>query len=312
MPKIIFIVLLMLALTLKISVHPKYVAKSDISYILAKKNIGRSKPYSNILTKIKNYTIKAIYKTKLLTYVNDINNLNLGNGKNEFYLIAMPLSEKFNPFVGTFCHGNIQYSDKASLPIFIYDILLNTHIEVPWNFVIEKVDIKMGPIYQKMNMPEVNKFCEYENVNALDRVFINVLDFKAKKNFIFLPTWVMKSLQLKCFDVVRLKFVKLDTASSVVLQPHHKKFFNLSEPKVIEQRGKESSSAEQWAIKILEEKLRYYSCITKNSTIRIRHNNVDYHFDVVRIDSEKKKNVEVASIQDTDVIFDFVKEKYHN
>ncbi|SBT33870.1 ubiquitin fusion degradation protein 1, putative (UFD1) [Plasmodium ovale wallikeri] len=295
MPKIIFIVLLMLALTLKISVHPKYVAKSDISYILAKKNIGRSKPYSNILTKIKNYTIKAIYKTKLLTYVNDINNLNLGNGKNEFYLIAMPLSEKFNPFVGTFCHDNIQYSDKASLPIFIYDILLNTHIEVPWNFVLEKVDIKMGPIYQKISMPEVNRFCEYEKVNALDRVFINVLDFKAKKNFIFLPTWVMKSLQLKCFDIVRLKFVKLDTATSVVLQPHHKKFFNLTEPK-----------------KILEEKLRYYSCITKNSTIRIRHNNVDYHFDVVRIDSEKKKNVEVASIQDTDVIFDFVKEKYHN
>ncbi|ETW55109.1 hypothetical protein PFUGPA_02931 [Plasmodium falciparum Palo Alto/Uganda] len=66
----------------------------------------------------------------------------------------------------------------------------------------------------------------------LNRVFINVLDFKAKKNFIFLPTWVMKSLNLNCFDVIRLRFVKLETASSVVLQPHEKKFFDLENPKV--------------------------------------------------------------------------------
>lgn len=225
--------------------------------------------------------------------MNDINNLNLGKEKNEFYLITLPLSEKFNPFSGTFCHDNIQYSDKASLPIFIYDILLNKHIEVPWNFVIEKVDIKKNEIYNKITMPEINMPNNYKNINKVDRIFINVLDFKSKKNFIFLPNYIMKSLQLNCFDVVRLKFVKLETASSVILQPHDKRFFQLNEPK-----------------KILEEKLRYYSSLTKNSTICIFHNHFNYYFDVVKIDSEKKKDVEVASIQDADVIFDFVKEKY--
>ncbi|KEG01784.1 hypothetical protein YYE_03303 [Plasmodium vinckei vinckei] len=275
-------------------VETKHVDKNRLSYSLTSgSNFYRSKPYSNILTRIKNYAFKAIYKTKLLTYVNDINNLNLGKEKNEFYLIALPLSDKFNPFSGTFCHDNIQYSDKASLPIFIYDILISKHIEVPWNFVIEKVDIKKKEIYNKITMPEISMPNNYKNINKLDRIFINVLDFKAKKNFLFLPNYIMKSLQLNCFDVVRLKFVKLETATSVILQPHDKKFFQLDEPK-----------------KILEEKLRYYSCLTKNSTICIFHNNFDYYFDVVRIDSEKKKDVEVASIQDADVIFDFVKEKY--
>ncbi|KNG77667.1 apicoplast Ufd1, partial [Plasmodium falciparum IGH-CR14] len=227
----------------------------------------------------------------LLSYVNDLNNINLGNDKNEFYLITLPLCEKFNPFVGTFCHNNIQYSDKASLPIFIYDIyiiffhfvlssqLLNKHIEVPWNFVIEKVNVKTSENYKNVCMPNITHFNNYKNINNLNRVFINVLDFKAKKNFIFLPTWVMKSLNLNCFDVIRLRFVKLETASSV---------------------------------KILEEKLRYYSCITRNSTISIKHDDVVYYFDVIRIDSEKKKDTEVASIQDADVIFDFVKEKYNS
>ncbi|KAI4839401.1 ubiquitin fusion degradation protein 1 [Plasmodium brasilianum] len=294
MIKIILCVLLTFAFTMNTSVDSKNAATNNISYISAKHNIRRCKPYLSIFTRMKNYTIKTIYKTKLLTYVNDINNLNLLNDKNEFYLISLPLSDKFNPFDGTFCHNNIQHSDKASLPLFIYDLLLNKHIEVPWNFVIEKVDIKKKLIYQNMSMLDVNKLCEYQNINKLDRVFINVLDFKAKKNFIFLPTWVMKSLQLNCFDVVRLRFVKLDTASSVILQPHHKKFFEMSEPK-----------------KKLEEKLRYYSCLTKNSTIRINYDSFDYYFDIIRLDTEKKKNVEVASIQDADVVFDFVKEKYN-
>ncbi|CRG96714.1 ubiquitin fusion degradation protein 1, putative [Plasmodium gallinaceum] len=285
MVKIILSILLIFSFTLNISIYSKYTTKNNLSYFLTNKNNNKKNPYSNILTKIKNYTIKAIYKTELLTYLNDINNLNLGNGKNEFYLIALPLS--------TFCHNNIQYSDKASLPIFIYDILLNKHIEVPWNFVIEKVNIKKPLTYENVFMTDINKFCEHKNINKLDRIFINVLDFKSKKNFIFLPTWIMKTLNLNCFDVVRLRFVKLETCISVVLQPHDKKFFELEEPK-----------------KILEEKLRYYSCLTKNSTICINHDNFIYYFDVVRIDSENKKNVEVASIQDTDVIFDFVKEKY--
>ncbi|CRG99376.1 ubiquitin fusion degradation protein 1, putative [Plasmodium relictum] len=294
MVKIILSILLIILFTLiDISIYSKYVTKNNISYFLTNKRTIKKKQYSNILTKIKNYTIKAAYKTKLLTYLNDINNLNLGNGKNEFYLIALPLSDKFNPFIGTFCHNNIQYSDKASLPIFIYDILLNKHIEVPWNFVIEKVNIKKPIYYKNVCMTSINEFCKYKNINKLDRVFINVLDFKSKKNFIFLPSWIMKTLNLNCFDIVRLRFVKLETCFSVVLQPHDKKFFELREPK-----------------KILEEKLRYYSCLTKNSTICINHDNFVYYFDVIRIDSENKKNVEVASIQDTNVIFDFVKEKY--
>ncbi|VWU48882.1 ubiquitin fusion degradation protein 1 [Hepatocystis sp. ex Piliocolobus tephrosceles] len=291
--KFILNILLSFLIGLNVCIYAKYTESYNRPYIIRSQYVHKTKPYANIFTKIKNYTIKAIYKTKLLTYVNDINNLNLGNDKNEFYLIALPLSEKFNPFIGTFCHDNIQYSDKASLPIFIYDILLSKYIEVPWNFVIEKVHIKKSSLYSKLNTPEINNFCKYQYINQLDRVFINVLDFKAKKNFIFLPTWVMKSLQLNCFDVVRLKFVKLDTATSVILRPHHKNFFDLKEPK-----------------KILEEKLRYYSCLTKNSTISIIHDNVNYYFDVIRIDTEEKKNVEVASIQDVDVIFDFVKERF--
>ncbi|GAW80229.1 ubiquitin fusion degradation protein 1 [Plasmodium gonderi] len=293
MIKIILCILLSLTFVPTIFIYSKYTNEKKNALPLIKRHIRGIKPHFNILTKMKNYTVKAIYKTKLLTYVNDINNLNLKNDKKEFYLIALPLSDKFNPFVGTFCHNNIQYSDKASLPVFIYDILLNKHIEVPWNFVIEKVDIKKTHFYKNVCMSDANKFYSYQNINKLDRVFINVLDFKSKKNFIFLPTWIMKSLQLDCFDVVRLRFVKLETATSVILQPHHKKFFELSDPK-----------------KILEEKLRYYSCLTKNGTICINHDNIDYYFDVVMIDSGKKKDVEVASIQDADVIFDFVKEKY--
>ncbi|ANQ07434.1 Uncharacterized protein PCOAH_00017520 [Plasmodium coatneyi] len=294
MIKTISFVLLIFALSLITCTYSKNTPQKNCPLPpTCSRRLRQIKPHLNILTKIKNYTVKAIYKTKLLTYVNDINNLNLRNEKNEFYLIALPLSDKFNPFVGTFCHNNIQYSDKASLPVFIYDILLNKHIEVPWNFVIEKVDIKKTPFYKNVCMSDTKAFSTYQNINKLDRVFINVLDFKAKKNFIFLPTWVMQSLQLDCFDVVRLRFTKLETASSVVLQPHHKKFFNLSEPK-----------------KTLEEKLRYYSCLTKNSTICINHDGSDYYFDVIKMDAGKKKDVEVASIQDADVIFDFVKEKY--
>ncbi|SOV22532.1 ubiquitin fusion degradation protein 1 [Plasmodium sp. DRC-Itaito] len=294
--RILLYIFLICLYTINLIYAKRITGKSYVTNHLAKGILNRTrKPYSNIFTRLKNYTLKSIYKTKLLSYVNDLNNINLANDKNEYYLITLPLCEKFNPFVGTFCHNNIQYSDKASLPIFIYDILLNKHIEVPWNFVIEKVNVKSSENYKNVCMPNITLFNNYKNINNLSRVFINVLDFKAKKNFIFLPTWVMKTLDLNCFDVIRLRFVKLETASSVVLQPHQKKFFDLENPK-----------------KILEEKLRYYSCLTRNSTISIKHDNIVYYFDVIRIDSEKKKNTEVASIQDADVIFDFVKEKYNS
>lgn len=263
--------------------------------MLLKEKTIKKRRYFHVFTKFKHHVLKSLYKTKLYTYLNDINNINLGDEKHEFYLIALPLSDKFNPFVGMFCHNHIQYSDKVSLPIFIYDLLINKHIEVPWNFVIEKVKIKTSPLYKDVSI--INKEDEttpkYPNINKLNRIFINVLDFKAKKNFIFLPTWIMQTLDLNSFDVIRIRIVKLEMAKSVSLQPHHKKFFDLSEPK-----------------KILEENLRYYSCLTKKSTICIKHENIDYYFDVLQIDSENKKDVEVASIQDADVIFDFVKEKY--
>lgn len=280
-----------LYLNAKLSIPPQ---KNNVPFLLLKERTIRKRTYFNVLTKLKNHALKSMYRTKLFVYLNDINNLNLNDGKNEFYLIALPLSEKFNPFPGMFCHNHIQYSDKVSLPIFIYDLLINKHIEVPWNFAIEKVEIKKNPIFPNVSIINKEAVQKYSNINKLNRVFINVLDFKAKKNFIFLPEWVMQTLDLNSFDVIRLRIVKLEMARNVILQPHQKSFFDLLEPK-----------------KILEENLRYYSCLTKNSTICINHENSNYYFDVLQIDSERKKNVEVASIQDADVIFDFVKEKYN-
>ena len=236
-------------------------------------------------------------------------------------LIAMPLTDMFDPPMGAFSHGHSQTGDKMSLPKVFGDAILLNKAEVPWLFEVKRVDGVTGPrveygaasdsdssdkddgesgISSKQKKKKAAPSLPTDvgaapSAEALDSVVGGPLDFRAPPNYIFLPWWMMRALGLRPRDVVDVQQITTIPAGSMV------KFRPLTAQTMLDMENPQA---------VLETELRHYSSLTKGSTIAFDYNKKRYWFEVAECRSaprgEKKPMVKV---QDCDVASDFMTAK---
>ncbi|GAV87103.1 UFD1 domain-containing protein [Cephalotus follicularis] len=153
---------------------------------------------------------------------------------------------------------NEESGDKILMPPSALDSLVASYIQWPLLFELR------NPINDRVS-------------------HCGVLEFIADEGTINLPRWMMENMNLEEGQIVIVKNVELEKGTYVKLQPHTKKFVELSNPKAI-----------------LETQLRSFSCLTTGDTIMVMHNNKKYWIDIIETSPSS-----AISIIDTDCEVDF-------
>jgi hypothetical protein len=172
-------------------------------------------------------------------------------------LIVMPLTEAFKPSRADLMHEKIQYGDKCSLPTSIGRLIFEKRYDVPWIFEISPAN--------KDSNSKITISAGSGNASAtvLKKAYISPLDFRSPENYIFLPQWLMKCLNLEPNDLVDISFVRMKLAELVVFQPLSLEWDDLMkechDPKAL-----------------LEHEINKYSSLTAGSTIYISIKGVEY------------------------------------
>ncbi|SJK86368.1 ubiquitin fusion degradation protein 1 (UFD1) [Babesia microti strain RI] len=223
--------------------------------------------------------LNAIYDANVEQYIKDLNILLESRKEGIRFLMAMKLDETFSKPSSVDGDFTPLHSNKACLPeCFSPD---PNESELLIHLLVERVHYR-----------------DYQGKGeGLERVTIGVLDFRAPDGFIFLPPWMFSSLNIKERDIVRVHKTRLSDAISVRLRPTSGSIFSVEDQK-----------------SFLEKRLKYYSNLTKNTTISIldQNSNNVFNFKVVNIATENKENVEAASIQDVDVAVDLLPVQFNS
>ena len=192
--------------------------------------------------------------------VEDINSIHKIDNHLVRRLIVMPLTDDFKPSQVDLMHEKIQYGDKCSLPTSIGRLIFEKRFDVPWLF-------ELTPVRKGKEVAGRSRTAECTQISArdavLDKVYISPLDFRAPENYIFLPQWMMKCLDLHSNDIVDISFVRIKLAELVVFQPLTLEWDTLmatcGDPKVL-----------------LEHEINKYSSLTSGSTIKIAIKGTEY------------------------------------
>lgn len=237
-------------------------------------------------------------------------------------LIAMPLTEMFDPPMGMFSHGHSQTGDKMSLPKIFWDAIALNKADVPWLFKVSRVEGVTGPrVEYSVTGSSSSSVDEGDDddvsiqhrnskkratslpsdigaappAEALDSVVGGPLDFRAPANYIFLPWWMMRALGLRPRDVVDVQQIVSVPAGSLV------KFRPLTEQTMRDMANPQA---------VLETELRHYSALTKGSTIAFDYNKKRYWFEVAECRSAPRgEKKDMVKVQDCDVASDFMTAK---
>ena len=238
----------------------------------------------------------AVKQTLFEQEVEDTNSIHRINNHLVRRLIVMPLTEAFNPNQASAMHGKVQYGDKCSIPGSIGRLIFEKPYEVPWIFEIK-------PLRKEKNDSDSTKKVNNNNNNSdnidtniiqppiLDKAYISPLDFRSPENYIFLPRWLMKSLDLSTNDIVDVSFVRIKLASLVILQP-----LNLAWDKLMTENNDPKT--------ILEHEVNKYSSLTAGSIIAIEYKGEEYSFYVKETQAEGGIAVKGVRVQDSDVKVD--------
>jgi len=111
-----------------------------------------------------------------------------------------------------------------------------------------------------------------------------VLEFTADEGVIYLPSWMMKRLQLEEGDAIRTFGTRLPKGKLVKLQAQSVTFLELSDPKAV-----------------LEQALRAYTALTENDIIEISYNMMTFELLVMEIEPKGAG----INILNTDLEVDF-------
>lgn len=213
-------------------------------------------------------------------------------------LIVMPLTDAFNPNQASGMHGKVQYGDKCSLPSSLGRLIFEKPYEVPWLFEIKPVTNESCKMLE--TKPEIivsrNDTSTIENrlspiPKSLKKAYISPLDFRSPENYIFIPTWLMNTLDLSPMDSVDISFVRIKLAGLVVLQP-----LTLEWDKLMETHKNPKS--------LLEHEINKYSSLTAGSTILIEVNGVEYPLLVKETRGEGGVSLDGVRVQDSDINVD--------
>ena len=107
-------------------------------------------------------------------------------GKKPGHFIVMPMTDLFDPPLGSVLHDKLQYSDKIMLPkSFIYEVLARK-LEPPWHFEITPLD----DTYTSAPTPtQAKQLKDWREGRAVPHVHCSNFDFRAPEHYIFLPDW---------------------------------------------------------------------------------------------------------------------------
>ncbi|KAL7112277.1 hypothetical protein ACP275_05G142400 [Erythranthe tilingii] len=97
--------------------------------------------------------------------------------------------------------------------------------------------------------------------------YCGVLQFDAEEGCVHMPEWMMDNLNVLRGDKVAVSnAAALSKGVYMKLQPHASAFTELADPR-----------------SVLENTLREFTCVGRGSTIMVKHNQVDYYFDVLDV-----------------------------
>jgi ubiquitin fusion degradation protein 1 len=114
-----------------------------------------------------------------------------------------------------------------------------------------------------------------------------VEEFDAQEGTAYVPFWVMQNLGIEVGATINITNVTLKKGTFVQIQPHRTAFTELSNPRIV-----------------LEHTLSSFRCLTKNSTIRLKHAGEVFLLDIVDL-----KPANACSIYETDLDVDFAPPK---
>ena len=232
---------------------------------------------------------KAVKQTLFEQEIEDSNSIHRIDNHLVRRLIVMPLTEAFNPNQASAMHGKVQYGDKCSIPGSIGRLIFEKPYEVPWIFEIKPIRKDSSNKVTIVNDIDANIVPPPSQI--LDKAYISPLDFRSPENYIFLPRWLMKSLDVTTNDVVDVSFVRIKLASLVVLQP-----LNLAWDKLMTENNDPKT--------ILEHEVNKYSSLTAGSIIAIEYKGQEYSFYVKETQAEGGIAVKGVRVQDSDVKVD--------
>lgn len=118
------------------------------------------------------------------------------------------------------------------------------------------------------------------------RTSCGVLEFIAEEGRVYLPQWMMETLQVSAGSLIEIESVDLPSGSFVKIEPQSTDFLDISDPKAV-----------------LENALRNFSTLTVGDIFQINYNNKVYSIRVLEAKPESDKKS--VSVVETDLEVDF-------
>jgi len=174
-------------------------------------------------------------------------------------MILQKLEEQYHVYSVAYADkAHLEGGDKILLPPSAFDILARLQVDYPMLFRLQSS--------QKGTMTHSG-----------------VLEFTAEEGSCYIPFWMMQNLLVEEGSVISVTNVSLPKATFVKLQPQHKDFLDITNPRAV-----------------LEHALRNFSCVTRGDIICIPHNGRNYHFELQEVEPR-----DAACIIETDCNVDF-------
>ncbi|KAL7409963.1 ubiquitin fusion degradation protein UFD1-domain-containing protein [Mrakia frigida] len=156
--------------------------------------------------------------------------------------------------------ANLVHGGKIIMPPSALARLTNLDLESPWSF--------------KLRNPKA----------AALETHAGVLEFIAEEGVVYLPPWMMRTLELGEGDPIRVTGARLPKGKRVKIQAQNLEFLEVSDPKAV-----------------LESCLRNFSCLSQGDMFSVSYNSIAFEFLVM----ETIPDGPGISCQDTDLEVDF-------
>ncbi|GBE60146.1 ubiquitin fusion degradation protein [Babesia ovata] len=145
---------------------------------------------------------RSFDRARVESYVRDVNLQLQQRPGIERLLIVLELGEPFSRHCRS-ADGDrllLTNSDKVSLPESILTQLTDGNAPVPWQFLIQKVHrckLSSKTDERSAKLPSTNNDFFSKEDGPKERLACSSLEFRPQDNFIFMPRWMMESLQLQ-------------------------------------------------------------------------------------------------------------------
>ncbi|EXJ61049.1 hypothetical protein A1O7_05202 [Cladophialophora yegresii CBS 114405] len=157
--------------------------------------------------------------------------------------------------------NHVNFGGKVFMPPSALDKLTRLHITYPMVF-------------------------ELINGAAGKSTHAGVLEFIAEEGRIYLPQWLMRTLELEPGDLLQIKSTDLPPGKLIKLQPQSPAFLDISDPRAV-----------------LENAFRNFSCLTKGDIFSFEYNDQTYDIAVLDIKPDTESHSIVTMETDLEVEF---------